>query len=77
MKAATQKKIAKIYEHIEKELEALQTIADEMHDYYDERSEKWQESENGEAYYDEMETVDNVVSSLEDAVNDLSDLSER
>jgi hypothetical protein len=50
--------------------EKLQTIADEMNDYYEERSESWQESDAGETFSSNMEIVNNAIGELEELVED-------
>jgi hypothetical protein len=46
-------------------LAALETVRDEMREYYEERSEEWQESERGEEFTARLDAVEEVVSSLE------------
>lgn len=43
-----------------------------MQEYYDERSENWQESEKGEEMYDEIDDIENAVSSLEEAIDTMN-----
>jgi hypothetical protein len=45
-------------------LAALETVRDEMREYYEERSEEWQESERGEEFSTRLDAVEEVVSSL-------------
>jgi len=44
----------------------LNTVADEMEMYFDERSEAWQESERGEARQERTDAIRQIVESLED-----------
>ena len=70
------KKIQKILgklEEIHKELEILQ---EEMQDTYDNRSERWQESEKGEEYMEQIDALEDAASSVRDAIDYLSDYSE-
>jgi hypothetical protein len=46
-------------------LAALETVRDEMREYYEERSEEWQESERGEEFSARLDAVEEVVSLLE------------
>ena len=46
-------------------LVALETVRDEMLEYYEERSEEWQESERGEEFTARLDAVEEVVSSVE------------
>ena len=39
----------------------LQALYDEMRDYYDDRSETWQESEKGEGFLERMQGVEEVL----------------
>ena len=43
----------------------LQTMADEMQGYFDERSEAWQESEKAEAMQTRLDTVNEILEQLE------------
>ena len=43
----------------------LQQVSAEMSDYYDARSETWQESERGEEFRERQEALDALVSDLE------------
>lgn len=43
----------------------VEATADEMQDYYDERSEKWQEDERGEAFMERLEAVQEITAALD------------
>ncbi len=45
---------------------ALQTILDEMEAYRDERSETWHDSERGEAFQERLDTLTDIIESLDD-----------
>jgi hypothetical protein len=45
---------------------SLETVRDEMKTYADERTERWQESEKGEAFGERLEQIENLISELED-----------
>jgi hypothetical protein len=46
--------------------ESLQTVADEMKAYADERSEAWQESERAEEHQTKIEDIEQILQSLEE-----------
>jgi len=43
----------------------LLQVAQEMQDYYDDRSETWQESERGEAFAERQEALDSLLGEFE------------
>ena len=45
----------------------LTMVVEEMQDYFDERSEQWQEDERGEAHQQRMEAVQEIADALETA----------
>jgi hypothetical protein len=47
-------------------LHLVEQAHDEMQDYYDGKSETWQDSERGEAFAETMESVADIVSELND-----------
>jgi hypothetical protein len=46
--------------------ELLQRTQDEMQNYYDERSETWQESDKGEEFQRQLDTLESIISELDD-----------
>jgi hypothetical protein len=44
----------------------LEIIRDEMQDYYDQRSERWQESERGEDFQERIESLSTIVDDTND-----------
>lgn len=68
------KKIEKIISRLEDIQSDLDQLAEEAQDYFDERSEKWQESEKGEAWCDKISALEDASYSVGDAVDYLSDL---
>jgi hypothetical protein len=42
----------------------LEMVAAEMHEYYDQRSERWQESERGEAFLERLQEVEELQTAL-------------
>lgn len=47
-------------------LQGLETVQEEMESYYDQRSERWQESERGEALLERLQSVQEVKTALEE-----------
>jgi hypothetical protein len=43
----------------------LQTVADEREDYFDERSEEWQESEKGDDFQERTDAARNALDAVE------------
>ena len=43
-----------------------ETRLEEMQSYFDERFEKWRESEKGEEFQEELDSLDEVISLLDD-----------
>jgi hypothetical protein len=50
---------------IQMALTLLEQTADEMRDYYDERSETWQESERGEEHQERIDALDSLISEFD------------
>jgi hypothetical protein len=44
----------------------LQTVHTEMQDYYEQRTATWQESERGEAFHEQLQTVQEVLITVEE-----------
>ena len=44
----------------------LDSMKDEMQSYFDDRSDKWQESDKGSEFQEELDTLDEVISQLDD-----------
>lgn len=55
------------------QIESLRTAAE---DYKESRSEKWCESEAGEAYENKIEQLGDIICTLNDAADELRDLIE-
>lgn len=51
---------------IESSREQIEIVRDEMQIYFDERSEKWQESEKGEEHQNRMESLESALSALDE-----------
>jgi hypothetical protein len=46
-------------------VELLAMVRDEMADYFDDRSERWQESERGDDHRERMDALDALITDLE------------
>jgi phage/plasmid primase-like uncharacterized protein len=51
--------------------ELMASTLSEMQDYFDERSESWQESERGDKHQERIEAVDEVLEALSDLLPDV------
>jgi len=47
----------------------LSLVLSEMQQYYDDRSETWQESDRGEAFGERLEAIEEVCSQMDDLAN--------
>ena len=56
--------------------ERLNNIADDVNEYYDSKSERWQESERGEAYQNAIGTLELIRDAVEQMNSDLQDLED-
>lgn len=54
----------------------LEAMAEEAQEIYDNRTERWQESEKGEEYGEMISALEDAASSVQDAIDYLSDYSE-
>lgn len=52
-------------------LNYVQSVHTEMQDYYDCRSQAWQESEKGELFSDQLESLEALAEDLEESVRSL------
>lgn len=67
------KKIDKITDKLIALQEELEEMAQEAQETYDNRTERWQESEKGEAYADMISALEDAANSVHDAYDYLSD----
>jgi hypothetical protein len=44
----------------------LETVQEEMEDYYEQRSESWRESERGEAFLERLQTIQETQAAIEE-----------
>ncbi len=70
--------IDKFKDYPEEAVGALTEIQERYQEYYDGKSERWQESDKGEALQSWLSTLESVISGLEDArsIADLLDAEE-
>ena len=61
----------KIIKQLEKSRDLLQEKFDKMDETFWDRSDKWQESDNGQDFEDKMNTVDNAIDELNSTIEDL------
>lgn len=64
-KAQIKKRLLTIDADIHTAIQAIDDLAQEMRDYYDERTEKWQESDKGSAYSELIDTIEEYSSEIE------------
>lgn len=57
-------------------IDQLSIQRDDLQEKFDNRSEKWQESDKGEEMQTDISTLDDVISSLESAKDDLQNAFE-
>ena len=67
-------RIEKLRSKLEEIQEEINNLASEMQDTYDSRSERWQESERGEEYQEQIEALVGASLSVGDAVDTLSEI---
>ena len=56
--------------------EIIEKVRDTQQEYYDDRSENWQDSDKGMECQDEIDSLDNLYMELSDCADTLSDLAE-
>lgn len=67
-------KVEKLRSKLEEIQEEIDNLASEMQDTYDNRSERWQESETGEEYQEKIDALEEASQSVGDAVDTLSEI---
>lgn len=65
MKVSTSKQIVFLLEQIQLNKDLLQEILDDLQNQFDEKSELWQESEKGEAFQSEIDSLEEIIGNLE------------
>ena len=66
-------KLGKIYDKIEAIKIDLEQMAEEAQETFDNRSEKWQESEKGDEWQDKITAMEDAASNLQDAMDYIQD----
>ena len=61
----------KIIKQLEKSRDLLQEKFDKMDETFWDRSDKWQESDNGQDFEDKMNAVDTAIDELNSTIEDL------
>ena len=70
------KKIAKITDKLDALKEEIEQMAEEAQEYYDNRSERWQESAAASEWEDKIDALNDAASSVQDAYDYLIDYAE-
>lgn len=68
------KKLSEAVSSLEAAKATIEEIRDDLQSAFDEKSERWQEGEAGEAAHAEIETLENGISSLDDALSSLGEI---
>lgn len=66
--------IEKLRSKLEGIQEEIDNLASEMQDTYDNRSERWQDSETGEEYQEKIDALEEASQSVGDAIDTLSEV---
>ena len=61
----------KIIKQLEKSRDLLQEKFDKMDEIFWDRSDKWQESDNGQDFEDKMNAIDSAIDELNSTIEDL------
>ena len=76
MKKTNMRALANIKDRLTDLRSLIETIAQDEQDAFDAKSEKWQESDKGQAAQDAVETLNNIATELNDAEDALGDIME-
>ncbi|KAB2776518.1 hypothetical protein F9L00_14380 [Brucella anthropi] len=71
MQAKMKKQIKSFIAELEKRTETFSAAVDEMRDEYENKSERWQDSEKGEAALEDIDNCENVYSEVENLLESL------
>ena len=71
MQSKMKKQINSFIAELEKRTETFSAAVDEMRDEYDSKSERWQESEKGEAALEDIDNCESAYSQVEDHLESL------
>lgn len=69
-------RLANIEDDLETALEEIDTFQTMLQDTFDERSEKWQESEKGEEYQEFIDSVEERVDEIRDVYDTVQSVNE-
>lgn len=61
---------------LQEAVEIIEKVRDTQQEYYDDRSENWQDSDKGMECQDEIDTLDNLHIEISDCADTLSDMAE-
>lgn len=75
-KSQIKKTAADLIARLETIREEIGTLKSEAEDYYNERSEKWQEGDNGTAYQEMIDQLQSAYDNADSAVSDLTEITE-
>lgn len=76
MKGINSKEFSAVESALRDAIEQVESLHTAAEDYKEARSEKWAESDAGEAYEDKIERIGDVIDSLNDAADELTNIIE-
>jgi chromosome segregation ATPase len=76
MNQANIKFVTKQAEQLRSILEHLQLKQEDLQETFDSASEKWQESEKGEKWQEELSSLEDAINNLEAAVTSLEEIAQ-
>jgi hypothetical protein len=68
--------ITKQAEQLRSILEELKLKQEDLQEYFDSASERWQESERGEKWQEELSILEDAINNLEAALTSLEDIAQ-
>lgn len=71
MQSKMKKQIKSFIAELEERIETFSAAVDEMRDEYESKSERWQDSEKGEAALEDIDNCENVFSEVENLLESL------
>ena len=76
MTPALKKEVKRIYGELETVKEDLQTVYNNLEETMEEKSDKWKESEAGEAARGELENLESSINAIETACDSLNEYTQ-
>ena len=76
MTPALKKEVKRIYGALETVKEDLQTVYNNLEETMEEKSDKWKESEAGEAAQGELENLESSINAIETACDSLNEYTQ-